>query len=157
MLKRLVNLPFSVASKAARAFQDREDARNKAKYGTVDDPGSIGVASEAPRVQAIDAATVRITAADVLARRARGETIAFVDVRAQRGAGIPGSLHMPMKEISVRVSELDPDHLVVAWCDDGVLSTDAVRFFRERGMEDTWALAGGLAAWRGAGGAVEGG
>lgn len=155
MLKRLVNLPFSVASKAARAFQEREDARNKAKYGTADDPGSIGVASEAPQVQGLDAAAVRMTAQDVLARRARGETIAFVDVRARAGGGVPGALHMPMKEISVRVSELDPDHLVVAYCEDGALSTDAVRFFRERGMEDTWALAGGLGAWKAAGGSVD--
>ena len=155
MLKRLVNLPFAVASKAARAFQERDDARTRATYGAVGDPGSIANTSSAPRVEGIDPAAVRIAAAEVLARLGKGERIAFVDVRARPGGGIAGSSHMPMNEISVRVSELDPDHLVVVWCEDGALSTDAVRFFRERGMEDTWAIAGGLASWRAAGGRVE--
>jgi rhodanese-related sulfurtransferase len=155
MLKRLVNLPFTVASKAARAFQEREDAKTRARYGTVSDPGDVPIASVAPTVEGGDAAAVRITAADVRARQANGERIVFVDVRTSRGPGIPGSLRMPASEIGIRVSEIDPDHLVVAWCDDGVLATDAVRFFRERGMEDTWALAGGLGAWRAAGGTVE--
>lgn len=155
MLKRLVNLPFTVASKAARAFQEREDARTKAQFGTAADPGAVANTHSAPTVEGIDPATVRMSAADVLGRRQKGESIEFVDVRPAAGGGIPGSVHMPMNEISVRVSELDPDRLVVAWCEDGALATDAVRFFRERGMEDTWALAGGLAAWRAAGGPVE--
>ncbi len=155
MFKRLVNLPFSVASKAARAFQEREDARTRATYGTVSDPGTIAVVGVAPRVEGIDPASVRMPAAAVIARQKKGEFIEFVDVRPRPGGGIAGSIHMPMNEISVRVSELDPDHLVVVWCEDGALATDAVRFFRERGMEDTWAIAGGLASWRAAGGAVE--
>jgi rhodanese-related sulfurtransferase len=61
---------------------------------------------------------------------------------------------MPMHEVGVRVSELPWDQLVVAYCDDGVQSRQAVAFFRERGMEDTVVLAGGLAAWRAAGGEV---
>lgn len=155
MLKRLVNLPFTVASKAARAFQEREDARTKERFGTVSDPGDIVMRAEAPKVHSVDAASVRITAQDVLARLGKGERIAFVDVRKGGRGGIPDSLRMPMDEISIRVSELDPDHLVVTWCDDGTQSTQAVRFFRERGMEDTWALAGGLGAWRAAHGPVE--
>ena len=45
---------------------------------------------------------------------------------------------------------------VIVYCSDGARSLDAVRFFRERGMEETWALAGGLAAWTAAGGPVDG-
>jgi rhodanese-related sulfurtransferase len=59
---------------------------------------------------------------------------------------------MPMAEVNVRLSELAWDQLVIAVCDDGVDSARAVAFFRERGMEDTFALAGGLAAWTASGG-----
>ena len=41
MLRRLVNLPFAVAGKAARAFQAREDARVAAQFGRVEDPGQL--------------------------------------------------------------------------------------------------------------------
>lgn len=155
MLKRLVNLPFTVASKAARAFQEREDAKTRARFGGNRDPGEIPVVGEAPVVAGIDPLSVRMPAEEVLARRTRGEPLAFVDVRPRRGGGVPGAVHMPMNEIAIRVSELDPDRLVVAFCEDGGASTEAVRFFRERGMEDTWALAGGLVAWRALGGPVE--
>lgn len=153
MLRRLLNLPFSVASKAARAYQEREDAKVREKYGTAEDPGSIAVTGAAPEVGgAADAGEFGLDAATargwVLGRR----RVEFVDLRddAERAAdpGIPGSLHMPFDSVSVRVSELNPDLPVVAYCADGAKAAAAVRFFRERGMEDTWAMRGGLRAWR---------
>src|SRR5687768_2776592 len=138
MLKRLVNLPFTVASRAARAFQAREDAKTRERYGTVHDPGEIEIRSAGRTSETIDPASVRIDAASAIARK----DAAFVDVREGGAGGIPGSLRMPMGTIGVRVSELPSDRVVIAWCDDGALSTEAVRFFRERGMEDTFALAG---------------
>ena len=157
MLKRLMNLPLSVASKAARAYQAREDARVRAQYGTVSDPGQVAIAGSAlPPGMLADLAVIELEAATarewVLGRRA----VEFVEVRtaAERAAepGVAGSVHMPMDTIQVRVSELAHDRPVVAFCSDGERSTAAVRFFRERGMEDTWVMKGGLAAWRQAGG-----
>jgi rhodanese-related sulfurtransferase len=43
---------------------------------------------------------------------------------------------------------------VVAFCDHGDESARVVAFFRARGMEDTWWMAGGLQAWRDTGGPV---
>ena len=61
---------------------------------------------------------------------------------------------MPLDTVGIRVSELPTDRMVVVVCEDGGQSLEATRFFRERGMEDTWVLAGGLGAWRKAGGTL---
>lgn len=159
MLRRLMNLPLTVASRAAKAFQDREDAKTREKYGTAHDPGTVPVGSPqvAPEV-AHAAADAELSMSVAAVRAASGQRpVAWVDVREraawQRGH-VRGATHMPMGEINVRVSELPWDQLVVAYCDDGALSTQAVAFFRERGMEDTFVLAGGLQAWQAAGGEV---
>jgi tRNA-dihydrouridine synthase len=97
----------------------------------------------------------QIVAAAVRAAMAGGRSVVLVDVRANRtGECVAGSLHMPLSEISTRVSEFSDDQLVVAWGDGGD-ATHAVLFFRERGIEDSWTLQGGVAAWKAAGGAVE--
>lgn len=150
MLKRLVNLPFTVASRAARAFQEREDAKTRQQYGHVHDPGEIEVRSAGKISSDIDAATFQVAPS-----AARAQKAVFLDVREGGAGGIPGSMRMPMGTIGVRVSELPSDQVVIVWCDDGRLATEAVRFFRERGMEDTFALTGGLAGWRAAGGETE--
>lgn len=62
---------------------------------------------------------------------------------------------MPLDTVGIRVSELPTDRMVIVTCENGAESLQATRFFRERGMEDTWFLSGGLAAWRKAGGPME--
>jgi hypothetical protein len=117
MLRRLMNLPLTVASKAAKAFQDREDARTKAKYGTAHDPGDVpvGAESEAPPPSAELAP--ELGALEVMGEQQSGRAVAFVDVRdgSRWAAGhIRGAIHMPVGEINVRVSELPWDALVIA-------------------------------------------
>ena len=160
MLRRLMNLPLTVASRAAKAFQDREDAKTRERYGAAVDPGLVSagaqVSPDVINATVADDAELTMTAAAVLAA-AKTRPVAYVDVRGAAdwsGGHLRGALHMPMAEVNMRVSELPWDQLVVAYCDDGATSTQAVRFFRERGMEDTFVLAGGLAAWRAAGGEV---
>lgn len=152
-----MNLPLTVASRAAKTFQDREDARLKEKFGTASDPASIGIARDVagPREGAL-AVEMTMDAAAVLATM-KARNIAFVDVRedAPFAAGhIAGATSMPLSTVGVRVSELPWDQVVVAYCDDGKKSAQAVAFFRERGMEDTYLLTGGIAAWRAAGGGM---
>jgi rhodanese-related sulfurtransferase len=101
----------------------------------------------------IDPDSCRIDAHDALAWHRDGRA-AFVDVRPVHGTGVPGATHLPVDEANMRVSELPTDVPVVAYCDDGADSARVVAFFRARGMEDTWWMAGGLPAWRDAGGAV---
>lgn len=154
-----MNLPFSVASRAARAYQEREDAKIRAQYGSAD-PGSIGVAGATVTPSAeVSAESVQLDATQARGWLGAGRKVEFVDVRSAaevaRGPRIPGAVAMPMDTLNVRVSELSWEVPVLVVCDDGRRSTDAVRFFRERGMEDTWALRGGIAGWVAAGGAVE--
>lgn len=153
-----MNLPLTVASRAAKAFQDREDQKLKEKYGTASDPGQVPVHAEGAG-RAVEAAGEAPTMSAAACRKAlaEGRGVAFVDVReAGRWAAghVRGAIHMPMAEINVRVSELPWDALVVAYCDDGSLSAGAVAFFRERGQEDTFVLEGGWPAWTAAGGEV---
>ena len=162
MLRRLLNLPFTVASKAAKTFQDREDQKTKEKYGTAHDPGEVPVNREGTLDAAVgaaksDATDLFMTAKDVLATMGT-RPMAFVDVRENdvfASGHIRGALHMPMREVGVRVSELPWEQLVVAYCEDGTTSRQAVAVFRERGMEDTVVLTGGIRAWKAAGGEVE--
>lgn len=157
-----MNLPFAVASKAAKSFQDREDQKTKEKYGTVHDPGAVPVHREGTLDNAVaaaqsDASDLFMPPPEVMAAIGK-RPLAFVDVRepeAFAAGRIRGALNIPMGEVGVRVSELPWEQLVVAYCDDSVLSRQAVAFFRERGMEDTVVLTGGLAAWRKAGGEVQ--
>jgi rhodanese-related sulfurtransferase len=159
MLRRLVNLPFAVATRAAKAFQDHEDAKTREKYGPTKDPGQIdnptGRAG-APLVEhALDAGAVRIAATDVVAAQKKGRNVVLVDIRESRTGEAPaGSLHMPLSEVSIRVSELSDDQLVVAFGGDDA-ALQAVSFFRERGIEDAWVLGGGIPAWKAAGGRTE--
>ncbi len=157
MLRRLMNLPFSVAGRAARAFQEREDARVREKYGATQDPGEVANSADPPRgpivLQPVDPASIRMDAATAIAAQGTRRNVVFVDTREHpRGTTIPGALRMPLSEVSNRVSELSDDQLVIAFCEDGAASTPATQFFRERGIEDSWFLAGGLVAWRAAGG-----
>jgi rhodanese-related sulfurtransferase len=155
-----MNLPLTAVSRAAKAFQDREDARLKEKYGTADDPGTVPVNREGSvrEVSApVEAGAHTMSAAQVQAALAAGRAVSFVDVRSKedwQAGRIEGAVCMPMSEVGVRVSELEWDQLCVAYCGDGAQSAQAVAFFRERGMEDTWVLQGGLAAWQAAGGAI---
>lgn len=159
MLRRLVNLPFAVATRAAKAFQDREDAKTREKYGPVKDPGDIenNVGRPgAPLVEnALHPSAVRMAAADVVAAQRAGRIVQLVDIRESRSGEAPaGALHMPLSEVNIRVSELSDDQLVVAFGTEEA-AVQAVSFFRERGIEDSWMLGGGIAAWKAAGGRTE--
>lgn len=160
MFKRLMNLPLTVASRAARAYQAREDARAQSVYGAAVDPGDVGIAGSPLRTTLdIDLAAISVEAGTVREWLGGRRPVELVDVRtdAERAAdpGITGALPMPMDTIQVRVSELAHDRPVVAYCADGERAAMAVRFFRERGMEDTWVMKGGLVAWRQAGGTTD--
>lgn len=153
MLRRLLNLPISVASRAAKAFQDREDARTREKYATAHDPGSVPNTSAPPQTDdpLQEDSSWGMDQTAILAMITEKRPLDFVDVRdtsAFARSHLHNSTSMPLNEIGTRVSELPPDRLVVVLCENGQQSLQAVRFFRERGMEDTWYLKGGLAAWK---------
>ena len=94
-----------------------------------------------------------------LLARTRDGLVTVLDVRPpdEFAVGhVPGAVNIPLDELEARLSELDPDHEIVAYCRGPwcVLSFEAVAALRARGfkirrMED------GLPEWRAAGLPVE--
>ena len=77
-----------------------------------------------------------------------------VDVRAEREwrrHRIPGSLHLPLVALEHRALELPDDRLLLTFCTGGLLSSGAATLLAELGFEAA-SMAGGLVAWRAAGG-----
>jgi rhodanese-related sulfurtransferase len=64
-------------------------------------------------------------------------------------ARIEGSRHIPMGELSGRVSELDPDSEVVVICHHGARSAHVAAALSRFGFGKVWNLAGGLDAYSG--------
>lgn len=96
-----------------------------------------------------------------VARLARDRTIPgiqIVDVREPdewRGGHLPGAIHIPLGELVVCQSELDPERPVVTICRSGARSLKAVRLLKQAGFEDATSLAGGMLAWQAANQPVE--
>ena len=165
MLGRLINLPFKVLGKVSRAVQDRNDSAMKAQHGEGEAGDDYSGFDNADRLfealpEDLQVGKIDLDAARVLANDSSGHSVLLVDVRkpaAFRGGHIPDAVHIPLGAIHIRLAELPPDQRIVVYCDDGRASRDAVKFLRFRGLEDTWVLAGGLPAWRAAGGSVTGG
>jgi rhodanese-related sulfurtransferase/uncharacterized protein YdcH (DUF465 family) len=84
----------------------------------------------------------------------RRDDLQVVDVREadEWAAGhLPGSVNIPMGELTQRVSELDAHHPVVVVCETGSRSVQAAHTLRQAGFAAD-PLEGGLRAWQGHGG-----
>jgi len=96
------------------------------------------------------AATAQETdvAATVQARAAGSAQI--VDVREPdewAGGHIPGALHVPLGELSVRRAGLDPARPVITVCRSGKRSLTAAAELHSAGFTDARSMAGGMNAW----------
>ncbi len=60
---------------------------------------------------------------------------------------VPGSVHVPMREIPARLGEFDPARPVVCICHHGVRSRQVAMFLEHRGFGAVFNLAGGIDAW----------
>ncbi len=94
-----------------------------------------------------------------LLRRVQGGEVVVLDVRPQPeydAAHLPGALHIPLDELSERLSELPRDREIVAYCRGRycVLAHDAVRLLEAEGRSARRATDGFL-EWRLAGLPVE--
>lgn len=103
-----------------------------------------------------DAPARAMTPADLHTLRQRQATHALLDVR-ERGefnlGQIPGATPLPRGLLELRVEALVPrrDVPVVVYCDNGRRSALAAQTLAAMGYSEIAVLAGGLAAWRGAG------
>lgn len=100
-----------------------------------------------------DARSVRqMTVGELRARLDAGERVVLVDVREpweHELAALPGSVLIPLGELSSRASELEvPDGAtVVAYCHHGVRSLSGAVILEGAGRAGVWSLAGGIDAW----------
>jgi adenylyltransferase/sulfurtransferase len=90
-----------------------------------------------------------ITPRELKARIDAGESILLLDVREPREYEMChlDAFLIPLAEIPVRVSELDPSRDTVVYCRSGERSSAAVLFLKRAGFARVWNLRGGILAW----------
>jgi rhodanese-related sulfurtransferase len=92
-----------------------------------------------------------ITATELKERLDRGDDVQIVDVREANEyavARIPNSKHIPLGQVTSRMSEIDPDRDTVVHCKMGGRSAKAIEALRRAGFEGRLTnLKGGITAW----------
>lgn len=81
-------------------------------------------------------------------------TVQIVDVREEHEwatGRIAGAIHLPLGDLPLRASELNPRRPVIAVCRSGRRSLVAAHQLTALGFVDVTSLAGGIIAWRDAG------
>ena len=97
------------------------------------------------------------TSVEEVAERLGDDRLTVLDVRtiAEREEGqIPGSLHIPLTELSGRLGELARDSELVVHCQAGARSAIATSVLLAHGFQRVEDLRGGMNAWREAGQSV---
>ena len=93
---------------------------------------------------------MNITPMEVKQKKEAGDSFILLDVREeweyQRGH-IPDSVHIPLGELSRRVSELDTDDEIVTLCHHGMRSASAQAFLIQSGFSDVKNMTGGIDAY----------
>jgi len=62
-------------------------------------------------------------------------------------ASLPGSVHIPMGDVTQRYQELDPDQEWIVYCHHGIRSANVIAFLKTVGFEKLKNLRGGIDAW----------
>ena len=93
--------------------------------------------------------TVGVVEATQLSNR---ENAVFLDIREDKeyqGGHIPEAIHIPLSQLSGRVSELGKykDNPVIAYCRSGNRSNAAGGVLKKNGFESVYNLGGGIVAW----------
>jgi adenylyltransferase/sulfurtransferase len=79
-----------------------------------------------------------------------GLGIKVIDVREQdeqQIAAVPGVPLLPLSQLAVRYTELDPDQASYLHCKGGGRSLQALQFLRQRGFKNLKSVKGGITAW----------
>jgi adenylyltransferase/sulfurtransferase len=103
-----------------------------------------------PHAAEPDSLTPTITAREVKAKLDRGDRFTLIDVREAHElqiCRIAGGQLMPPAELPKRLSELDPDSEIVAYCRTGRRSREAVDLLIKHGFRNVRNMTGGLHAW----------
>ena len=98
-----------------------------------------------------------ISAADLMAERQNGRQPTLLDCREDyewRQVRIPGSLHIPMRQIPARLAEIDRTADIVVVCAHGNRSYSVAGWLIDNSFRAS-SLRGGVAEWQQRGGEVE--
>ncbi|MFO7538923.1 MAG: rhodanese-like domain-containing protein [Chloroflexota bacterium] len=93
-----------------------------------------------------------ISVADAVTMRESG--VFFLDVREQvewDSFHIPDSTHIPLGQLSQRLSELPPDQEIVVVCRTGNRSQEGRTILQAAGWDQVTSMAGGVVDWQAAG------
>lgn len=91
-----------------------------------------------------------ITPLELKARLDAGEELVMLDVREPGEleiCAIPGSLHLPLGELTRRYEELEPQATIVCICHHGIRSASAAAFLSSREFGSVINLTGGVDRW----------
>ena len=78
------------------------------------------------------------------------ENILLLDVRTEQEvfiSKIEGSIHMPMNDVPLRMSELDKEKEIVVQCKSGKRSAKVCEFLMHNHFTNVKNLKGGIIAW----------
>ena len=93
----------------------------------------------------------QVSASELRDAVTRGEPMQVVDVRTPHewtGGHVPGSINIPVGELSARANELRRDVGVVTMCEGGYRSMIAASLLEQEGITPLANLTGGMAAYR---------
>jgi rhodanese-related sulfurtransferase len=79
-----------------------------------------------------------------------GNSVVLLDVREHAElslAAVPGALHIPMREVPMRLQDLARDRPIVVLCHSGRRSYMVADYLRGQGFADVFNLKGGIDAW----------
>jgi hydroxyacylglutathione hydrolase len=138
----LVTYPGEEQDAALRLARIGSD--NAIGYFTIDRGGALpaelaDLVRQAPRVSV-----------DELDRLLAEDAVTLIDIRnpGERELGaIPGSIHVPLAQLRVRMHEIPTDKPIVVHCAGGWRSSVAASLLRAHGFEQVSDVAGGYNAW----------
>lgn len=82
--------------------------------------------------------------------RSSGKNFVLLDVREPhevQAASLPGSLHIPMRQIPTRMNEIDPAAEIAVLCHHGGRSERVAQFLSVQGFTSVHNVAGGIDAY----------
>ena len=91
-----------------------------------------------------------IEATELQSRLQAGEDVLLLDIRsdAEVAQGIlPGSEHLAMHLIPLKLQSLPRDKDIVLYCRSGARSYHACNFLKQQGVDNVLNLRGGIIAW----------
>jgi rhodanese-related sulfurtransferase len=87
---------------------------------------------------------------DELAATLGDRRVHILDVRERSefaSGRVPGAVHLPLSELSRRVTEVPTGRPIAVICASGSRSRTATRFLLDRGIADAASVKGGTGAW----------